>query len=294
MFTPTTTRLGEGLQSWPNRAGTATSRRAPFAVKLFRSLIAAALLAAAPLRAAGEADAPTVPILLYHRLAPTVVDSMTVSLPVFESQLAYIKDRGYAVIPLQRLLAYLRGTAPPPPPHSVVITADDGHRSVYELMSPLLKRYGYPATLFIYPSAISNADYALTWAQVRELKASGLFDIQSHTYWHPNFIKEKRTLAPEAYAKLVDSQLNRSREKLERETGGEITLLAWTFGLYDRDLMKRASELGYRAALTIERRHARLGDELMALPRYLVTNLDSGERFGRLLAGQPARQTRSR
>ncbi len=247
------------------------------------------MIAAAPLRAAGEADATTVPILLYHRLAPTVLDSMTVSLPVFESQLAYLKEQGYAVIPLQGLLAYLRGAAPPPPARSVVITVDDGHRSVYEWMMPLLKRYGYPATLFIYPSAISNADYALTWAQLRELKATGLFDIQSHTYWHPNFIREKRSLAPEAYAKLVDSQLIRSREKLERETGGRVTLLAWTYGLYDGDLMKRASELGYAAAFTLERRHARPGDDLMALPRYLVNDFDSGARFGRLLAGPKAR-----
>jgi peptidoglycan/xylan/chitin deacetylase (PgdA/CDA1 family) len=129
---------------------------------------------------------------------------------------------------------------------------------------------------------------------LRELRASGLFDIQSHTYWHPNFLKEKRALAPAAYAKLVDTQLIRSREKLGRETGGEITLLAWTFGLYDRDLMKRASELGYQAAFTLERRHARHGDDLMALPRYLVTDLDRGERFEQLLAGPAARRTGSR
>jgi peptidoglycan/xylan/chitin deacetylase (PgdA/CDA1 family) len=294
MLTPTTSFDAVGQRTLSGQARAAAAPQAPQRRKPFRAFIAAALLVAAPVRAAGEADAATVPILLYHRLAPTVVDSMTVSITVFESQLAYLKENGYGVIPLQRLLAYLRGTAPPPPPRSVVITADDGHRSVYERMLPLLKKYGYPATLFIYPSAISNADYALTWAQLRDLKATGLFDIQSHTYWHPNFIKEKRTLAPEAYAKLVDSQLIRSREKLERETGGEITLLAWTFGLYDGDLMKRASELGYRAAFTIERRHARLGDDLMALPRYLITDLDSGERFGRLLAGPAASQTQRR
>lgn len=260
----------------------------------FLPLLAAALLAAAPVRAAVEADPANVPILLYHRLASHPVDSMTVSLPVFEAQLAHLKDRGHQVIPLQRLLAFLRGAAPPPPPRSVVITVDDGHRSVYDLMSPLLKRYGYPATLFIYPSAISNADYAMTWAQLRELKASGLFDIQSHTYWHPNFIREKRTLAPAAYAKLVDSQLVRSREKLERETGGGVTLLAWAFGLYDGELMRRAAELGYEAAFTIERRHARPGDALMAIPRYLVTDLDSGERFGRLLEGAAPRRFRRR
>jgi Polysaccharide deacetylase len=49
-------------------------------------------------------------------------------------------------------------------------------------------------TLFVYPSAVSNAAYALTWEQLRELQATGLVDIQSHTYWHPNFREEKRRL----------------------------------------------------------------------------------------------------
>jgi peptidoglycan/xylan/chitin deacetylase (PgdA/CDA1 family) len=262
------------------------------------SLLFAILLGSLPTAArAQSADAPesvAVPILLYHRVAPTVVDSMTVSLPVFESQLAYLKEHGYTVIPLQRLLAYLRGLGPAPAARSVVITDDDGHRSVYESMAPLLKRYGYPATLFIYPSAISRAAYAMTWEQLRELKTSGLFDIQSHGYWHPNFLKEKRSLSPEAYARLVDSQLLRSRERLERETGGSIAMLAWPFGLYDAALMKRAAELGYEAAFSLERRPARFGDDLMALPRYLVTDLDRGERFGRLLEATPARENKSK
>jgi peptidoglycan/xylan/chitin deacetylase (PgdA/CDA1 family) len=257
-------------------------------------LLGATLIAAAPLAAADAPGSVAVPILLYHRVAPTVVDSMTVSLPVFESQLAYLKEHGFTVIPLQRLLAYLRGLAPAPPPRSAVITADDGHRSVYETMVPLLKRYDYPATLFIYPSAISNAAYAMTWDQLRELKALGLFDIQSHGYWHPNFLKEKRLLAPEAYARLVDTQLIRSRERLERETGGSIAMLAWPFGLYDPALMKRAAELGYEAAFTLERRPARAGDDLMALPRYLVTDLDRGERFGRLLGVPPVHEKQSK
>lgn len=54
-------------------------------------------------------------------------------------------------------------------------------------MFPLLKKYQIPATLFIYPSAISNASYALTWDQLKEMKETGLIDVQSHTFWHPNF-----------------------------------------------------------------------------------------------------------
>jgi peptidoglycan/xylan/chitin deacetylase (PgdA/CDA1 family) len=247
--------------------------------------LAAVLLAAAPLRAAGPAGDPAVPILVYHRLAPTVLDSMTVSLPVFESQLAYLADHGYTAIPLSRLVAWLAGEAPAPPPRSVVLTADDGHRSVYERMLPIVRRAGLPVTLFVYPSAISNASYALTWPQVRELAATGLFDIQSHTLWHPNLLKERAAQAPEAFARFVDAQLRLSKARIERETGAPVQMLAWPFGLYDADLMRRAAGAGYRAAFTIERRHARRGDDLMALPRYLITDLDRGERFGRLLAG---------
>jgi Polysaccharide deacetylase len=72
------------------------------------------------------------------------------------------------------------------------LTADDGHRSAYAHMFSLVHLYRIPVTLFVYPSAISNADYALTWEQLLELKETGLFDIQSHSYWHPNFKEEKR------------------------------------------------------------------------------------------------------
>jgi hypothetical protein len=69
----------------------------------------------------------------------------------------------------------------------VAITVDDGHRSVYTDLYPRIVRLRQPVTLFIYPSAISNAPYALTWAKLSEMARSGLVDEQSHTYWHPNF-----------------------------------------------------------------------------------------------------------
>src|SRR5450756_1904357 len=107
---------------------------------------------------------------------------MTVTTAVFRDQLKFLKDQGYTIIPLNQLVAYLLGKDPPPPSRAVVITADDGHRSVFTDMFPLVRQYNCPVTLFIYPSAISNATYALTWDQLREMQSSGLFDIESHTY----------------------------------------------------------------------------------------------------------------
>jgi peptidoglycan/xylan/chitin deacetylase (PgdA/CDA1 family) len=230
---------------------------------------------------------PGTPILLYHRFGPSVADRMTVRTSVFEGQLEYLKRHGYVVIPLGRLVAHFCG-APPPPPRSVVITVDDAHRSVYTEALPLLQRYRTPLTLFVYPSAISNADYAMTWGQLRELAATGLVDIQSHTYWHPNFANEKRRLPAKDYQRFVVDQLQRSRTTLESRLGTKVDTLAWPFGIFDDQLMRMASEAGYLAAVTLQRRHATPADRIMALPRYLVTDDDQGPRFEALLSGSAA------
>jgi peptidoglycan/xylan/chitin deacetylase (PgdA/CDA1 family) len=222
------------------------------------------------------------PILVYHRFGPAAIDSMTVSTRVFESQLAAIHEGGYHVIPLRELVdSILSGGSLPP--HSIVITADDGHESIYTEMVPRLKRYGYPATLFIYPSAISNAKWAMTWPQLIELEKTGAFDIESHSYWHPNFKIEKRRLTESAYKDFVDSQLRHSRSVLEQKLGKHVDLLAWPFGIYDDGLTAQATHASYRAAFTLERRPVKASDNPMAFPRYLMTDTQHGAVFEKLL-----------
>jgi peptidoglycan/xylan/chitin deacetylase (PgdA/CDA1 family) len=231
----------------------------------------------------GGASERGVPILLYHRFGPVVADSMTVTTPVFESHLKYLRENGYRVIPLKDLMENYFGQGIPADSRDVVLVADDAHISVYTTAFPLLKRYNVPMTIFAYPSAVSNASYAMTWDQLRELKASGLFDIQSHTYWHPNFKKERERLQPAEFDKLVHMQLTQSRAKIEKELAVKVDLLAWPFGIYDTGLMAKAEEAGYRAAFTIERHPVSRADHPMALPRYLLSDSDRGRVFERIL-----------
>lgn len=232
-----------------------------------------------------------VPILLYHRFGPTVADSMTIKTPVFEEHLKYLRDNGYKVIPLRQVVDFYLKKGPTPPPKSVVIVEDDAHKSVYTDMLPLAKKYRVPVTVFIYPSAVSNAKYAMTWDQLRELKKTGLFDFQSHTFWHPNFRKERKRLKPAEYDKLVETQLKKSRERIERELGVSVDMLAWPFGIYSDDLLRRAGALGYRATFTVEPRHATQADSVMALPRYLVSSGDQGKAFAQILAGHGGKRS---
>jgi len=194
-----------------------------------------------------------------------------------------LRQRGCTVIPLADLIAYRLGRLDQLPPRPVVITADDGHRSVFESMKPAIERHRLPVTLFIYPSAISNASYAMTWPQLQGLQDTGLFTVESHTYWHPNFAVEKRHRAPEDFHRFANDQLRKSRRVLEQRMGRPVTVLAWPFGLTDAGVMAQAAEAGYVASFTLGAKAASKADPVQALPRYLMVDAIDARRLGRLL-----------
>ena len=177
-----------------------------------------------------------VPILAYHNFDPSVPGEMTISTAKFEQQIKWLKDNGFTIIPLQDLVSYLRNEKSTLPDKPIVITADDGRKSVYTYMWPIIRKYNVPVTLFIYPTSISNASYAMTWEQLKELQATGLFDIQGHTYWHPNFKQEKKRLSDVEYHKLMYAQFVSSKKIIDKKLGTNITLLAWPYGIYDDQL----------------------------------------------------------
>lgn len=251
-----------------------------------RRALAVGLLGA-PLvgRAAKPLPQPSVPVLLYHRFAATAVDSMTVRTNHFAAQLRLLEQLNCNVIALADWVAWRSGKRATLPPRAVVLTADDGHRSQFEVMAPLLHARGWPITLFVYPSAISNARYAMTWAQLQELAAQPGFSVQSHTYWHPNLLQERRRLPPEVFRRFANDQLRRSREVIEQRLAHPVSLLAWPFGLNDEALWAQAAECGYQAAVALGNRAATLQDPLYAVPRHLmVDSIDVPQLAARLRA----------
>jgi peptidoglycan/xylan/chitin deacetylase (PgdA/CDA1 family) len=217
---------------------------------------------------------PGVSILAYHRFGSAIPDAMTLRTATFRRQLAYLKTKARPVIPLRTLISYVRGDGPALPAGAVVLTVDDGHKSVFSEMLPVVREYQVPVTLFVYPSAISNASYAMTWTQLDALRRTGLFDIQSHTYWHPNFNVEKRRLSQDAYSAFVAMQLAKPRVVFHEKLGVNTDSIAWPFGIYDDELIEMAAAAGYTAGFTLDRRIVTPRDRPMALPRFLVT--DSG------------------
>jgi len=214
---------------------------------------------------------PSAAILVYHRFGPQVADSMTTRTEVFIAQLAELHRAGYTIVPLATVVDGLAGHVPLPP-KAVAITVDDGHRTVYSDLLPIIRREQLPVTLFIYPSAISNASYAMSWAQLQELLATGSVSIQSHTYWHPDLRIERRRLDADAYRRFVHDQLEKPRRVLRYRLGVDADYLAWPFGIHDAELEAAAKTVGYRAAFTLGERHATPHDSPFALPRYLIVD----------------------
>jgi peptidoglycan/xylan/chitin deacetylase (PgdA/CDA1 family) len=246
------------------------------------TLFATSLLASGPPTSAASCST-----LVYHRFGDTAADSMTTTTALFVQQLTQLRAHGYGIAPLAYLVASLS------PGHGqagklIAITVDDGHRSVFFDLFPAIQHLNVPVTLFIYPSAISNAPYALTWDQLRTMTASTLVSIGAHTYWHPDFRAERRRLTPEAYTRFVQFQLARPRAALHERLGANVTFLAWPYGISDEVLRRAAQDSGYTAAFALGNRNASDKDPLYALPRHMVVDAVGGQALLARVARGPA------
>jgi peptidoglycan/xylan/chitin deacetylase (PgdA/CDA1 family) len=254
-----------------------------FAVRGRYAALGLLLFAFAATRLLGQAPQhPGIPILAYHRFDPLKPGSTTVTTATLLSQLSWIVEHHYTVVPLATVIQTVQGNSPAPL-NMIAITVDDGHISVYTILFPIIQKYRIPITLFIYPSAISKASYALTWDQLKQMKASGLVDIQAHTYWHPDFRKEKARLRPADYNQFVSNQLLRSKAVLEQQLGSPITVMAWPYGIYDHDLEQAAARAGYTASFAYAGGVALPGDDPFAIPRIPAANYAHGNAFATLL-----------
>src|SRR5215471_13687535 len=149
-------------------------------------------------------------IFCYHRLVDKIRYPGTEITPAaFEAQMKELKDKGIIVISMQDLLAWKRGEKNIPP-RSAVVTFDDGWKSQYEVGWPIMKKYGYPFTLFIYTEGVAGGHLgggqAITWEQLADLRDNGV-DIQAHTATHQDLREGHQIM-------VLDANGKRSKKKL--------------------------------------------------------------------------------
>ena len=183
----------------------------------------------------------TVTILCYHRFND-VRSKLSTSARDFTEQMEYLAANGYNVVALRDLPAILRGESPMPP-KAVAITIDDGYRSTYEVAFPILVRYGFPATLFLY-SDMAGLPAGMTWTQMKELTASGLIDVQPHSKSHANLALRRADESDVAYLERLRQEIEVPSAEIERRLGQSVYGFAYPYGDASEtvtDLIKRRS-----------------------------------------------------
>jgi len=190
-----------------------------------------------------------VPILCYHRFAVECKDELCVPAGEFDRQMAFLAEEGYHVITLNDLhefLHYRSGL----PEKAVVITIDDGYRSTYEIAYPILRKYGFTAAVFVYTDFIDAGSKALSWEQIREMKANG-FDVGSHTVSHCDLTKPLKEEDDQAYRKRVRDELLKSKQILDEKLAQDTFALAFPYGNMTPGLLQLCQSLGYRLGFTV-------------------------------------------
>ncbi|WP_294918460.1 poly-beta-1,6-N-acetyl-D-glucosamine N-deacetylase PgaB [Sulfuricurvum sp. PD_MW2] len=224
-------------------------------------------------------------ILSYHEIADkseTLDSSYAVTPGNFEQQIHWLIENGYHFISVNDILAY-RKKGVPLPQKAVLLTFDDGYQSVYANAYPVLKKYKIPSVIALVGSwlqAKENVDFNrhiiprnkfLSQNEIKEMIASGLVEIASHSYlFHEGiqgnpqgnmqaaittrrWLSDKKKYEDEkTYKQRIHNDLEKNNKFLKQYTGQEPRVMVWPYGRYNMEVRKIAESLGMPIGLTLD------------------------------------------
>lgn len=167
----------------------------------------------------------------------------------FERQMAWLAEAGYRTLSLSDCMQAEK----PFPPKAVVLTFDDGYRALMTHVLPVLRRFGFVATVFPVVEFVGKQNrwdynlfwrrmWHLDWNELHELWAAG-WEIGSHSMRHAYL----PALAPDA----LRADLLRSREVLEQNLQIPVRHLSFPFGRGNERVLECAQQCGYASVSTL-------------------------------------------
>ena len=208
-----------------------------------------------------------VPILIYHHIRPISEKdkesdkTFIVSPQKLEEQLKYLKDNNFQTISFANLANYFAGqfSLPEKP---IIISFDDGLENQYANALPLLQKYNFTATFFIFTNPIGRSKNYFTWEQVKELVSLDM-EIGSHGKYHYflNKINQEE----------LKKEVVESKEMIEKNLNQKITAFSYPFGAYNDQVVTLVKEAGYLSARDIVNGVNHTRDDLYQLKAYFVT-----------------------
>lgn len=208
-----------------------------------------------------------VPILTYH----SIDDSgsvISISPDKFRSQMYYLRDKNFNIIPLKDVVACLRRNLPLPP-RSIAITFDDGFKNFYEVAYPVLKDCGFTAMVFLVPGHCGKNNKwegqskripvlnLLGWEEIREMADKGI-DFGAHTINHTDL--------PKLSVKQASEEIVNSKQVIEKNLGKNVQFFAYPYGELNHEI-KAIVKNHYSGACSVEMDFVNIKSDIYALPR---------------------------
>ncbi|EMN3920102.1 polysaccharide deacetylase family protein [Citrobacter farmeri] len=237
------------------------------------------------------------PVLTYHHILRDEENtrfrhtSTTTSVRAFSNQMTWLRDRGYSTLTMTQLEGYVRNKLNLPA-RAVVITFDDGLKSVSRYAYPVLKQYGMKATAFIISSRIKVRPQkwdpkSLQFMSISELNGiRDVFDFQSHTHFLHRVDGNRRPILLSRSHHNILYDFERSRRALA-PFNPHVLYLSYPFGSYNATAVKAAEEAGFHLAVTTVKGKVKPGDNPFLLKRLYILRTDSLETMSRLISNQP-------
>jgi peptidoglycan/xylan/chitin deacetylase (PgdA/CDA1 family) len=222
-------------------------------------------------RATGRPGTDSVPILMYHVIAPPPAGApfpgLYVPAPEFAQQMQALKSGGWTAVTLDQLRAYWEHGARLPPGRPIVITFDNGYHSQYAAALPVLRRMGWPADENIQLSGLPPSQGGLTEAEVRGLVRAG-WELDTQGISHADLI-------------ALDSaglryQIDTSRQIIRRRYGVPVNWFCYPSGHYNATVVSAVRAAGYVGSTTVVPGWAGPATDSYRLPRLRVLGGTSG------------------
>ncbi len=195
---------------------------------------------------------------VYHRFGDDRFPSTNISLSNFESHLKFLKENNYEVQPLSETLSRLNSKKKRMP-NAAVITIDDAYKSFYENGWPLLKKYGFKATLYVNTKTVGAPDY-MTWDEIKEVAASGI-EIGNHSHGH-NYFLNGRTI------QLFIDDLKESHLSFQKHLNSVPDTYAYPYGEWNEEMAYVLDTIGYKSAAAQNSGVVHTNSERFSLPRF--------------------------
>jgi len=216
-------------------------------------------------------DGVRVAVLGYHDFSEKERETaMRIRTAKFRKQMETIRTLGIPVIPMADFIAW-KDSGKAIPDKAIVITMDDGWKSVYTDAYPVLKEFGYPFTLYLYNNYVDGGGKALTSAMITEMMANGA-SIGSHSVSHPfpQEVKAHRKRGAEAFGKFLDVEMGESKRFLEGKFGKPVVTFAYPGGYFTEEMLVKGNGLGYTHLFTVHPGKVKRSVPNNVLPRYII------------------------